>query len=173
MHSSLRKALASLNGLPVYLIPTFLKTLLLVSRKRNLIDIALSKLDTSNKSIPREYISSFAPNLNHVLFLYQIAYSLPHLLHYEDRNSMAFSLESRTPFTDYRLVDYLFSIPACYKYHNGWAKWLLRLAMKDLLPDEILWRKDKIGFAVSTKMEKYDRSRIFDIWNSMNKDLVP
>lgn len=96
-------------------------------------------------------------------------YSLPHLLHYEDRNSMAFSIESRTPFTDYRLVDYLFSIPACYKYHNGWAKWLLRLAMKDLLPSEILWRKDKIGFAVSNRMKKYDRTKIFDIWVELNK----
>lgn len=169
MHNSLKRVLASLKGLPVYLAPNVLKILFFFIRKRSLIDNALIKLETAEATIPFKYISSFTPNLNNVLFLYQMMYSLPHLLHYEDRNSMAFSIESRTPFTDYRLVDYLFSIPACYKYHNGWAKWLLRLAMKDLLPSEILWRKDKIGFAVSNRMKKYDRTKIFDIWVELNK----
>lgn len=169
MHNSLKRVLASLKGLPVYLAPTVLKSLFFFIRKRSLINNALIKLETAERTIPFKYISSFTPNLNKVLFLYQMMYSLPHLLHYEDRNSMAFSIESRTPFTDYRLVDYLFSIPACYKYHNGWAKWLLRLAMKDLLPSEILWRKDKIGFAVSNRMKKYDRTKIFDIWVELNK----
>jgi len=71
---------------------------------------------------------------------------LPQLLHYDDRNAAAFSIENRVPFTDHRLADYVHSIPSVYKVHKGWSKWLLRLAMRDLLPDRILWRKDKLGF---------------------------
>lgn len=169
MHRSIRGLSVSLKGLPVYLAPNALKLLIYRIRKRSLIDNALKKVETAKANMPFKYIFSFTPNLNNVLYSYQLIYSLPHLLHYEDRNSMACSIESRTPFTDYRLVDYLFSIPACYKYHNGWAKWLLRLAMRDLLPAEILWRKDKIGFAVSNRMKEYTRDKIFDIWRGLNK----
>lgn len=73
-------------------------------------------------------------------------FSLPHLLKYEDRNSMAWSIEARVPFLDYRLVDYVFQIPVSYKIRDGWTKWILRIALKDIVPDEIRWRVDKIGF---------------------------
>lgn len=96
----------------------------------------------------------FCPNPNELLFNYITAYTLPRLLNGEDRNSMAHSIESRVPFTDYRLVDFVFSIPATYKIHKGWTKWLLRLAINDLLPPEIVWRKDKLGFATPRWMSK-------------------
>ena len=83
-------------------------------------------------------------------------YSLPHLLKAEDRNSMAHSVEARVPFTDYRLVDYVFSLPGIYKIHDGWTKWLLRLATKDLLPEEIVWRKDKLGFATPAWASRHE-----------------
>jgi len=89
----------------------------------------------------------YSKNINELLANYMTKYSLPHLLKAEDRNSMAHSVEARVPFTDYRLVDYVFSIPGIYKIHNGWTKWLLRLATKDLLPEAIVWRRDKLGFA--------------------------
>ena len=74
-------------------------------------------------------------------------FSLPRLLRYEDRNSMAFSVESRVPFTDYRLVEYAFS-PALrgLKLKAGWAKWCLRKAVDGLAPQDIIWRRDKMGF---------------------------
>ncbi len=72
---------------------------------------------------------------------------LRQLLCHDDRNSAAFSLENRVPFLDHRLVDYVSAVPSVYKIYGGWSKWLLRLAMKELLPEKILWRKDKIGFA--------------------------
>lgn len=74
-------------------------------------------------------------------------FSLPRLLRYEDRNSMAFSVESRVPFTDYRIVEYAFS-PAVrnLKMKDGWAKWCLRKAAAGLAPDDIIWRRDKMGF---------------------------
>lgn len=96
----------------------------------------------------------FCANPNELLFNYITAYTLPRLLNGEDRNSMAHSIESRVPFTDYRLVDYVFAIPASYKIHNGWTKWLLRLAINDLLPPDIVWRKDKVGFATPRWMSK-------------------
>jgi asparagine synthase (glutamine-hydrolysing) len=75
------------------------------------------------------------------------------LLRYEDRNSMRFSIESRTPFADdVKLIELLFRIPAVYKIHNGWSKYPLREAMNDIMPPAILARKDKIGFAVPEKM---------------------
>ncbi|HGJ64476.1 TPA: asparagine synthase (glutamine-hydrolyzing) [bacterium] len=73
-------------------------------------------------------------------------YRLSSLLRYEDRNSMAFSLESRVPFLDYRLVEYVFSLPDRCRINKGWTKAVLRNAMKGILPEEIRMRKDKMGF---------------------------
>lgn len=68
------------------------------------------------------------------------------LIHYGDSQSMAHSVESRLPFMDYRLVEFMASIPAVYKLHNGWTKTIARIAMKDKLPSNITWRKDKMGW---------------------------
>uniref|UniRef100_UPI00404748C0 asparagine synthase (glutamine-hydrolyzing) n=1 Tax=Roseivirga sp. TaxID=1964215 RepID=UPI00404748C0 len=71
---------------------------------------------------------------------------LPHLLRYEDRNSMRHSIETRLPMLDYRLVEFAVSIPANYKIRKGWTKDILRHAITDRLPDKIVWRKNKFGF---------------------------
>ncbi|MCX8080357.1 MAG: asparagine synthase (glutamine-hydrolyzing) [Bacteroidia bacterium] len=68
------------------------------------------------------------------------------LLRYADRNSMAHSREVRLPFLDHRLVNFVFSLPSEYKFKNGWTKYLLRTSMHELLPEEITWRKIKVGF---------------------------
>lgn len=73
--------------------------------------------------------------------------SLPHLLRYEDRNSMAFGLEGRVPFLDYRLIQFSFETALPWCIHQGWTKWILRQAMDGLVPPEITWRKDKVAFA--------------------------
>lgn len=72
--------------------------------------------------------------------------SLPALLRYEDRNSMAHSIEARTPFLDYRLVELAFEMPMSHKIRDGWTKRSLRDATEGVLPPEIQWRKDKKGF---------------------------
>jgi asparagine synthase (glutamine-hydrolysing) len=70
------------------------------------------------------------------------------LLRYEDRNSMRFSIESRTPFADdISLIGDVFSIPSVYKIHDGWSKSLLRRAAGPVLPVGIRGRTDKVGFA--------------------------
>ncbi|WP_029165763.1 asparagine synthase (glutamine-hydrolyzing) [Aminiphilus circumscriptus] len=87
-------------------------------------------------------------SLNEMLFSLISSASLPALLRYEDRNSMRFQIESRTPFADDRkMIEEVFSIPSSYKIHNGFSKWLLREAMKPLLPEKVYRRCDKIGFA--------------------------
>jgi asparagine synthase (glutamine-hydrolysing) len=73
--------------------------------------------------------------------------SLPSLLRYEDHNSMAFSIESRVPFLDYRLVEFIFSLPSNFKIRNGWNKWIIRQALKGILPKKIVERRWKVGFS--------------------------
>jgi asparagine synthase (glutamine-hydrolysing) len=73
---------------------------------------------------------------------------LPSLLRYEDRNSMAFSIESRVPFLTSELVDFVLSLPEQYIIApDGTSKAVFRRAMRGIVPDSILDRKDKIGFA--------------------------
>ena len=60
---------------------------------------------------------------------------------------MAFSIESRVPFLDHRLVDFTLSLENEYKLHKGWTKYILRRASEPILPKEITYRRDKIGFA--------------------------
>lgn len=75
--------------------------------------------------------------------------SLPMLLHWEDRDSMAHSIESRTPFLDYRLVEFTLGLSSEYKISDGWTKRVLRESMKGILPEEVRRRVDKIGFATA------------------------
>lgn len=74
--------------------------------------------------------------------------SLPKLLRWEDRNSMNFSIESRVPFLTSKFAEYIFSLPESYLISDeGTTKSVFREAMRGLVPDEVLDRKDKIGFA--------------------------
>jgi len=68
------------------------------------------------------------------------------LLRYADRNSMAHSREVRLPFLDHRIVEFIFSLPENFLLRNGWTKWILRQSVNDLLPQEVVWRIDKVGF---------------------------
>jgi len=72
---------------------------------------------------------------------------LPMLLHWEDRSSMAHSVESRIPFLDYRLVEFIFGLPEDFKISHGVTKRVLRNAMEGILPEKVQKRMDKIGFA--------------------------
>jgi len=68
------------------------------------------------------------------------------LLRYADRNSMAHGCEVRLPFLNHDLVEFIFSLPSIYKIRDGYSKWVLRRSVQPILPAEIVWRKDKIGF---------------------------
>jgi asparagine synthase (glutamine-hydrolysing) len=71
---------------------------------------------------------------------------LPRMLKWDDRNSMAFGVESRHPFLDYRLVEWAMTMPPEMNFRRGWNKLLLRQAFSDLFPPTIQWRRSKVGF---------------------------
>jgi asparagine synthase (glutamine-hydrolysing) len=77
--------------------------------------------------------------------------SLPALLRYEDKNSMWHSIEARVPFLHRPFFEYVASLPLDRKLHNGWTKYIFRLAMRDILPEKILLRRSKIGFSAPEK----------------------
>jgi asparagine synthase (glutamine-hydrolysing) len=119
----------------------------------------------SNKITSNLYNSE---NLNAALFDH-FEYKLEHLLKWEDRNSMRFSLESRVPFLDYRLVEKTLATSANQIIQKGMTKHILREAMKGIVPEQIRMRRDKVGF--DTPQDKWFRTGKFaeyirDIINS-------
>jgi asparagine synthase (glutamine-hydrolysing) len=95
-----------------------------------------------NKSDPRCKLITLDEGLKLTLF----KTAIPHLLRYEDKNSMRWSIETRVPFLDFNLVESTMSIPSNNKLQNGKTKVIFKEAIKNLIPDMILNRKDKIGF---------------------------
>jgi asparagine synthase (glutamine-hydrolysing) len=75
------------------------------------------------------------------------SWQLPSLLHFADRSSMAFGIETRLPFLDPRLVEFGLALGPGHKIRDGVGKWIMREAMADCLPGAIVDRRDKIGFA--------------------------
>jgi asparagine synthase (glutamine-hydrolysing) len=61
---------------------------------------------------------------------------------------MAHSIESRLPFLDYKLGEFTVNCPASVKFHRGWSKWILREAMRGVMPEVVRTRKSKLGFDV-------------------------
>ena len=90
-----------------------------------------------------------AENLNQRLKSYCTETYLKGLLRWEDRCSMQYSIESRTPFSDdIHLIANAFVFPANYKIKDGWSKYILRESIQGLVPDSIRLRKDKKGFSI-------------------------
>lgn len=90
--------------------------------------------------------SNFKSTLSKRLYKELLFETVPASLRAEDRNTMASSIESRSPLLDYRLAEFCFSLPSNYKIRDGIGKWILREAMKDILPESVRTRKDKSGF---------------------------
>ncbi|CAM2010584.1 asparagine synthase (glutamine-hydrolyzing) [Acanthopleuribacter pedis] len=76
----------------------------------------------------------------------QMEQNLVNLLHYGDAISMAHALESRLPFLDVHLVEFMFSLPGSFKFRDGLGKKILRDAMRPDVPEEVLFRRFKMGF---------------------------
>ena len=91
-----------------------------------------------------------------VNLIYEVG--LSSMLHSEDRNSMAFSIESRLPFLDYRIVEEAMSLPDNFKIRKGIRKYILREALKEILPKEVYQRYDKLGYPTPQK-KWYDKNK--------------
>ena len=98
------------------------------------------------------------------------ASNLQKLLHWEDRDSMAHSVESRLPFLDYRLVEYVLGLPDEYKISQGLTKRILRESMKGVLPEKVRCRMDKMGFV--TPEEHWMRSNSDIFLQELKKSIV-
>jgi asparagine synthase (glutamine-hydrolysing) len=102
------------------------------------------------------------------------------LLQMSDRLCMAFSIENRSPFLDYRLLQFGFSMPSKYKIKDGITKWALKEVAKKFIPKEIVSRIDKRGFSAPvnkwfewSRNGMYDRSSyrrmVFEDWQKVFK----
>ena len=112
-------------------------------------------LQSGHRDLSRDFVRQFGASyydippvgaFNGVLYYNSLMNGMEELLRYADRSSMAHGVEVRLPFLDHRLAEFLFALPAHFKIREGWTKWLLRKSMADLLPAEIVWRKDKTGY---------------------------
>lgn len=104
--------------------------------------------------INSSYITESAKSYKNIFQMQKLEITklqLPHLLKYEDRNSMANSVESRLPFLDFRLLEVALSLNSGFKVKDGWTKYILRKSVQEYLPEEIVWRKNKIGFNAPEK----------------------
>ena len=59
---------------------------------------------------------------------------------------MAFSREIRVPFLNHHLSEFIFSLPIDFIFNEGWTKYILRKSIEGIVPDDITWRKDKVGY---------------------------
>jgi len=78
-------------------------------------------------------------------------FPLPLYLREDDRSTMAHSIEGRSPFLDYRLVEFTFQLHDHWKLKGSWNKYILREAMKNKIPENIRTRPDKMGFSIPQK----------------------
>ena len=63
-----------------------------------------------------------------------------------NKTTFGIPIEPRSPFLDYRVVEYAFSLPPEYLINDGWHKWILRQIVKDMVSKEVVWRRKKMGF---------------------------
>jgi asparagine synthase (glutamine-hydrolysing) len=90
--------------------------------------------------------------------------TLPKYLKWEDRNSMASSVEARVPFLDHNLVEFTYNLPDDYLEFGGETKRVLRYGLEDILPEKIRNRKDKKGFITpEERWVKEDNPELFRI----------
>jgi asparagine synthase (glutamine-hydrolysing) len=143
--------------------------------------IRVKRLKKKNYFFKKDYIekSSFnlvKDNATNYLNIFDLQYEelyktqLPQLLKYEDRNSMRNSIETRLPFIDYKVVEAALSINNRFKINEGWTKNILRKSVESILPFDVIWRKNKMGFEAPEKtwLEEIDS----DIKNTIQNSII-
>lgn len=194
--STLFKEMRSLENSPVTRKELFLAFLkIILSKFPSNIRASLSKKWKSETNLisPRflrsqakkvQFKGEFrAESLNQRLKSYCTETYLKSLLRWEDRCSMQYSIESRTPFSDdIHLITSAFHFPAPFKIRNGWSKYVLRAAIQGLVPDSIRLRKDKKGFSIpqnkwlmeqeSAFYELFQSLKHLDVYDLVQKDHI-
>jgi len=147
----------------------------IVSNKIREIDTFPNYSAVFKSTFKNEYnlnIEILTPKMNSLLSqkMYQELFfeTVPVSLRAEDRNTMAHSIESRSPFLDHRLIEFSYALNNRYKIQNGLGKWILREAMKGILPEKVRTRKDKAGFIAPADewFRTINKDQIFDMIKS-------
>jgi len=138
----LHKSLFGIKTLAFFLLPKKLKMNLNVKKVAYIQNDFYKNHNGSNTVVDGLYSSETLKKslINH------FEYKLEHLLKWSDLNSMRFSIESRVPFLDYRLVEQTLSLQNDSYIKKGMTKYILRESMKSILPEKIRLRYDKMGF---------------------------
>ena len=103
-------------------------------------------------SPPWKMVEDSSPTTRAMSLLMLRQLSLPMLLHWEDRNSMAHSIESRVPFMDHELIEFTLSLPDEFKICKGVTKRVLKDAMSGIIPPSVIARRDKMGFSTPEEL---------------------
>jgi asparagine synthase (glutamine-hydrolysing) len=150
-----------LKTLAEYHVPSYLKTLIAKNANTNKFEMSLLNLDKFEFATSRPYdrVPVIANSFENTIDLFSFYNPLPKYLRWEDRNSMANSIEARVPFLDHRLFEFVKSLPIEFIQRNGQTKWLLREATKGVLPEKIRLRTDKKGFITPEKAWMQTESR--------------
>ncbi|GMN12038.1 asparagine synthase (glutamine-hydrolyzing) [Croceitalea sp. MTPC9] len=124
--------------------------------------VNLKRYNKTTAKVPKLKFNKKETRVNKMLKT-QHKNGLENLLHYGDAISMMYSLESRLPFMDYKLVEFAFKLPAQYKIQQGFGKYIHRKAMEDVLPDDITYDRSKIGFKSPIEKVMTENKSIQDI----------
>jgi asparagine synthase (glutamine-hydrolysing) len=124
------------------------------------------------QNFDEEYIMKpVVKKLDDILYFNIFQMGLEELLRFADRNSMAHGREIRLPFLSHELVEFVFALPSSYKIRQGFTKWILRKSIENLLPTEIVWRREKIGFEPPQKLWMQNK-KLQDLINESKKKLI-
>lgn len=155
-----------------------------IERYSKLINRCENQYDESVNRYLREsvgfYFDKMSNDIVHAMGLNDFYSTMQVLLQMSDRLCMAFSIENRSPYLDYRLVQFGFSMPSKYKIKNGITKWALKEVARKFIPKEIVERTDKRGFSAPVnrwfewgRQGKYDRvaykTMVFEDWKKVFK----
>jgi asparagine synthase (glutamine-hydrolysing) len=152
----IHKSLYGIKSFVYFLLPKKIRTKVRVDEKGYLMKDFIDKYSKNNSIAGSLYEAS---SLNEAL-LNHFEYKLEHLLKWEDRNSMAFSVEARVPFLDHRLVEAVLGLKGEEVITKGMTKSIFRDSMKGVLPEKIRLRVDKMGFG--TPQDEWFRTPEFE-----------
>ncbi len=162
------KSLFGIQSFIFFLLPSNIRLKLRVKKAQYIQNDFFEKYN--NKNIVSDELYG-AKSLRDSL-LRHFEYKLEHLLKWSDLNSMRFSLESRVPFLDYNLVEHTLSLKSNKYIKKGLTKYILREAMKKILPEKIRLRYDKMGFETPEDnwfREDFFKELILNILENPNK----
>ena len=124
-----------------------------------------SDINDIREAFKKIFLGSDAASFLNRMLYFDLKVHLPALLHVEDRTSMAWGLESRVPLLDHRICEFIAKVPTPIKFKNGQPKYLFRKAIKNIIPDMILNREDKMGFPVP--LQKWYHHELRDFINDI------